>query len=260
MINIKYFFSLLNKDKNKNKQSIKIISNKTFSNNYNNNNNISYVNNKKLKNNFFYYQQKKTFCENKDNKDNIVNKNYTDFRDFVKSQSTKKSKTFIENEKEKEDKINYENNNDDNNNNNKENSKDDDTNNFSSKNFTRKQINQKKNFLSQRKKLAANVKSELDYFKLDENFKLDNLRKKYLFFAKLYHPDIVNSDKKSGENFTLLKNNYEKLKIYCEMRDKLGEIEKNIEDNGTIVLETYEVNWSNLITQPEKQEIIKEIS
>jgi hypothetical protein len=250
---MKFFLSSLNK----NNESIKIFSNKIFiyKSNINNNNNITkYI--------FFYYQQKKKFCEknnnnnNNNNKENKDNKNYINFQDFIKSQSTKKSKIFTEQENHEEKNYN-------NNDNIKENSKDNNDTynnyNFTGKSFTKKQINQQKNFLSQRKKLVLNIKTELDYFKLDENFKLENLRKKYLFFAKLYHPDIVNSDKKSGENFNLLKNNYEKLKVYCEMRDKLGEIEKNIEEDGTIILETYEMNWSNVITQPEKQEIIKEL-
>ncbi len=44
------------------------------------------------------------------------------------------------------------------------------------------------------------------------------------------------------------------------MREKLVEMEKNIEEDGTIVTERQSFEWPEEIGQPEKQEIIKELS
>ncbi len=121
-------------------------------------------------------------------------------------------------------------------------------------------MKQARNFISQRKNLSANVKKELQYFKLDENFKLEELRKKYLFLAKLYHPDSIKNDNFTSENFNALKNNYDKLKVYYEMREKLIEMEQNIEDDGTIITEKQSLDWPEEISQPNKKEIIKELS
>lgn len=123
-----------------------------------------------------------------------------------------------------------------------------------------RKINQSRNFISQRKNLSSNVQNELQYFKLKDDFKLDDLRKKYLFLAKLYHPDSVKNDVYTSENFNVLRNNYEKLKVYYDIREKLIEMENNIEEDGTIITERQSFEWPDEIYQPEKQEIIKELS
>jgi hypothetical protein len=67
-----------------------------------------------------------------------------------------------------------------------------------------------------------------------------------LYKAKLYHPDVKN-DKYSHNHFSKLQNYYEKLKQYIEIREKLKEMEKNIDENGTIILE----KTGNIFTQEE---------
>lgn len=76
----------------------------------------------------------------------------------------------------------------------------------------------------------------------------------------MYHPDSAQSDNFTGESFNILRNNYEKLKAYCEMRDKLIDLEKNIEEDGTILTDRYEFEWPDAVGQPEKHEIMKELS
>lgn len=178
---------------------------------------------------------------------NTEQSNYTDFNEFMEREKIKKSTFFSEEEK----KI-FENSSN-------EYSDFDKKRKYSNMNAQRK-LNLEKNFTSQRKNLSSNVKKELQYFKLDENFKLEDLRKKYLFLAKLYHPDSIKNDTFTSESFNELRHNYEKLKVYYEMREKLLEMEKNVEDDGTIITEKGTFEWPEEINQPGRQEIIKELS
>lgn len=113
-------------------------------------------------------------------------------------------------------------------------------------------------FLSQRMKLVDKFEKDLNYFKFEENFELIDLKKKYLTLAKLYHPDTKTNDAFSTIQFNKLQESYERLKIFCELREKISERENNISDDGTIILEKGEYgNFSELFEdQMERREVI----
>jgi hypothetical protein len=100
-------------------------------------------------------------------------------------------------------------------------------------------------------------KPDLIYFKYDEDFTTSDLRKKYLDFAKMYHPDIKN-DLNSNIKFSKLKESYERLKRFAEIRDDLIKMETE----GTITIDLNDFEKMNIPrnnTLDEKEEYIKQL-
>jgi hypothetical protein len=103
-----------------------------------------------------------------------------------------------------------------------------------------------------RNELTDNFKKDLLYFKFNENFQLIDLRKKYLELAKLYHPDMRNLDTYSNIQFNKLQESYERLKLFCELREKIQEMEENLLNNSQgIVID--EMSFSNFEENIDRQ-------
>jgi len=118
---------------------------------------------------------------------------------------------------------------------------------------------------SQRNSLVDKFKNELIYFKLEPNFDINDLRHKYLDLsnwlipiAKLYHPDIRKNDKFSNNQFTKLQENYEKLKLYCEMREDLENNEDKIDSDGSFFVNTVTFDFEEKYNI-DKKDVIKQI-
>lgn len=73
----------------------------------------------------------------------------------------------------------------------------------------------------------------------------------------MYHPDIK-ADKLSHSQFNKLQDSYERLKVYIEMRDKLREMENNVDENGTIIIESSTFNIEEKYQQ-DKSEVIQRL-
>ena len=118
-----------------------------------------------------------------------------------------------------------------------------------------------KYFQSKRNDLVKIFKNDLHYFKFDENVKSIDIKQKYLHLAKLYHPDLRAHDKHANAQFNKLKESYERLKKYCELREEIAKMENNISSDGTITLEQgfYESDLGNNASIITKEETIKQM-
>jgi hypothetical protein len=149
----------------------------------------------------------KTFkCLNKnlkyllDNKKLYSSKNFKDFENFAfKNSSTHDKNDKFENEK-------------------------------SNKDFS--QV--KSVIYTKRINLTKIYKNDLHYFKLEEDFEVHELRKKYLTLAKLYHPDLVKSNQDANFKFNKLQTSYERLKTFHEMRLELINLESEYLFKGNL--------------------------
>ncbi len=81
-------------------------------------------------------------------------------------------------------------------------------------------------------------KNELQYFKLEADFEVNELRKRYLTLAKLYHPDLVKSDQDANFKFNKLQNSYERLKTYHELRIELISLESEYLSKGDLSVDS----------------------
>jgi hypothetical protein len=120
-------------------------------------------------------------------------------------------------------------------------------------------------FESKRISLIDTVKNELSFFKLDSDFEINDLRHKYLTLgiyylkvAKLYHPDVRKNDMFSNMQFTKIQETYEKLKVYCEIRDDLLEKEDNVDDKGNIFVSEIAVDFNQYYAE-DKKDVIKQL-
>lgn len=77
-------------------------------------------------------------------------------------------------------------------------------------------------------------KQDLQFLKIKEDFEINELRKKYLQFAKLYHPDTKLQDSYTSNKFSKLQQSYERLKIYHELRQELNNLESECKTKGEL--------------------------
>jgi hypothetical protein len=111
---------------------------------------------------------------------------------------------------------------------------------------------------SKRIDLVKIYKNDLFYFKFEENFDINDLRKKYLELAKLYHPDLRSNDEYANMQFNKLQDSYERLKRFSDLRDEIQKLEK--EGNYTIDLNDYErENLTRKSDTDSREEYIKQL-
>lgn len=82
--------------------------------------------------------------------------------------------------------------------------------------------------------LAKVYQNDLYYFRFDENFEINELRKKYLQLAKQYHPDMKSTDSSTNLKFTKLQQSYERLKTFQELRSELIKLEAEYISEGIL--------------------------
>jgi len=197
--------------------------------------------------------QNRNFDNKNENKDS--SKSQSDFNDnktdFYKKYSNFKEFAFKNENSQTQDDQNSENNPQDNSNK--------DSSNFSE--FDNKKYGKKKarsSYVENKQiDLIKIYKPDLFYFKLQEDFDVNELRKKYLELAKLYHPDLRTNDEFSNFQFNKLKDSYERLKRFAELRDELVKMQ----NEGSVTFTLNEYEQENLIKKryDEKDEYIKNL-
>jgi hypothetical protein len=173
---------------------------------------------------FFF---KKSFCSN--NKNKKAPKKYSDLSSFLK---WKEEQNLI----------------------NKNNNEPDNFNNFPTSEtllniLSQEKITEAKSKLTQ---ILSEIKStkafsnDLNYFKYDENFNIDELRKKYQFTLKLYQCEVIegNKDYHLIAQYYELQQRYERLKFYSDLRDQLINLDKGVNVNTL-----YSIEWLTNINQ-----------
>jgi hypothetical protein len=165
-----------------------------------------------------YLKNKCGFCFKKITKNSFISRNFCrknfDFTDFAfknKNESNKETNKFDNN----------------NNSDTKFSQKNSDSNNYRSTRthsiISTKRIN-----------LAKVYQNDLYYFRFDENFEINELRKKYLQLAKQYHPDMKSTDSSANLKFNKLQQSYERLKTFHELRSELINLESEFISEGSL--------------------------
>jgi len=95
---------------------------------------------------------------------------------------------------------------------------------------------------SKRINLLKVFHKDLLYFKVDRNFEINDLRKKYLQLAKLYHPD-TKQETNSNFEFNKLQNSYDRLKIFYDLRIELDNIAKELTTENDVSLQLEEMKF-----------------
>ena len=102
--------------------------------------------------------------------------------------------------------------------------------------------------------LVKIYQQDLQFLKIKEDFEINELRKKYLQFAKLYHPDTKQQDSYSNNKFSKLQQSYERLKVYHELRQDLDNLEIEYKSKGELSPEAKKIFEDMNLNQSSEQD------
>lgn len=101
-------------------------------------------------------------------------------------------------------------------------------------------------FIKKKLKLTTQISKDLAKFGLNESFELSDLKKKYLSYAKLYHPDTEfrKNIKQEGRIFQEIKDSYDRLKVYYELKSNLENLNDKVNKYGRVIVEEIVANFN----------------
>jgi DnaJ-class molecular chaperone len=105
-------------------------------------------------------------------------------------------------------------------------------------------------------KLTKQLSRDIKRFGLNEDFILSDLKSKYLSLTKVYHPDIRQNDPQATRLFQELKESYERLKVFNELKLNYKSFEDSISKHGRVVVDEVVTNFHEFY-RTDRKEIIK---
>ena len=105
-------------------------------------------------------------------------------------------------------------------------------------------------------KLTKQLSQDIRKFGLNEDFSLSDLKSKFLTLTKVYHPDIRQNDPQATRLFQELKESYERLKVFNDLKLNYKSIEDNINKYGKVVVDEVVTNFHEFY-KTDRKEIIR---
>lgn len=102
-------------------------------------------------------------------------------------------------------------------------------------------------------KATSYIKKDLKKFGLIEDYDISELKNKFLAYTKMYHPDIRQSDPEATKDFQEIRESFERLKIFYELKTNKIKLEDYNYKQNVYIIDNIIENNSNYYNTDKKE-------